>query len=180
MNIPPELLNVCRPLVRQFHQKNGFSNLSTRIASGDNLAALAAIGEASAVLNLTNRYYNIRKWCFLASLGVVCLSVLAPWWGLSILAVIFITDRILLFRERDGWKFLSAVLLSLEMLTNDVKGWGKVYPQERAEASKVLKDDPESPRSTWLDYYLPQRASLDPSALKDLGPLTPKGTAGET
>ncbi len=176
MNVPPELLNVCRPLVSQFHRKNGFDNLSARISKGENLAALAAIGEASAVLDVTNRYYNIRKWCFLSSLGVVCLSVLAPWWGFSILAVIFVADRILLSRERDGWKFLSAVLLSLEMLTNDVKGWGKVYPQERAEALSVLKDNPESPRSTWLDYYLPQRDGLDTSALKGFELIASKKT----
>ncbi len=168
--IPPELLSICMPVVDQFHKKQGLSNLAANIAEDDNSAALTSIPEAFAVLNDTNRLYNIRKWCFLASIGIVCLSFLVPWWSLLTLGVIFLADRFLAYREKSGWKFLSAVLLSLEMLTNNFAGWGKAYPQARAEALGILKDNPEAPKSTWLDYYLPQRAELDSSRSKAFEP----------
>jgi len=159
--IPPELLSMCMPIVEQFHQKQGFSNLAAKIASDDNSAALTSIPEAAAILNDTHRFYNIRRWCFLASIGVVCLTFLLPWWSLFTLIVIFLADRFLAYREKHGWKFLSAVLLSFEMLTNDFAGWGKAYPEERAKALRVLQDNSESPKSTWLDYYFPERAEPD-------------------
>jgi hypothetical protein len=175
--IPPKLLSICIPVVKQFYEKNGFGDLAAKIATGNNIATLTSIPEASVVLNANNRYLNIRKWCFLASIAIVCLSVFVPWWSLLTLVVIFLADRILAYREKDGWKFLSTVLLSLEMLTNDFAGWGKAYPQERAEALGVLKDNPESPKSTWIDYYLPQRSELDPSRLKAYEPFTPSQAA---
>lgn len=168
--IPPELIGICMPVVEQFHQKQGLSNLAAKIATEDNRVALTSIPEASAVLNDTNRLYNIRKWCFLASIGIVCLSLLVPWWSLLTVIVIFLADRFLAYREKSGWKLLSGVLLSLEMLTNDFAGWGKAYPEARAEALRVLKDNPESPKSTWLDYYLPQRAEPDFSRSKSFEP----------
>jgi len=175
--IPPELLSICMPVVEQFHQKQGLSNLAAKISADDNSAALTSIPEASAVLNDTNRRYNIRKWCFLASIGIVCLSFLVPWWSLFTLVVIFLADRFLAYREKSGWKFLSAVLLSLEMLTNDFAGWGKAYPEARAEAVGVLKDNPGSPKSTWLDYYLPQRAEPGFSHSKAFEPSVRNETA---
>jgi hypothetical protein len=178
--IPPELLSICMPVVEQFHQKQGLSNLAAKIAADDNIAALTSIPDASAVLNDTNRQYDIRKWCFLASIGIVCLSFLVPWWSLLTLVVIFLADRFLAYREKGGWKFLSAVLLSLEMLTNDFAGWGKAYPEARAEAVGILKDNPESPKSTWLDYYLPQRAGGDPSLSKVFEPSMLSETAQDS
>lgn len=175
--IPPGLLNICIPVVEQFYKKNGYSNLNVKISAGDTMAALTSLPEASDVLKATNQYYTIRKWCFLASIGIVCLSILVPWWSLLTLAVVFLVDRILAYREKNGWKFLSTVLLSLEMLTNDFAGWGKAYPQAREEALGVLKDNPASPRSIWLNYYLPKRAELDPSLLKVYEPSTPNHTA---
>ncbi len=151
--IPAELFSICTDVVKQFHRKHGFSNLSVKIATDDNLNAIRLVPEASAVLNITNRYFKIRKFCFLASIGVVCLSFLIPWWTLSAIGLIFLADRIISVREKDGWKFLAAVLLSLEMLSNNFSGWGKAYPQEREGALVVLKENPESPKSTWLEYY---------------------------
>jgi len=153
--IPDELFSICTDVVKQFHQKNGYGNLSAKIATDDNINVITLVPEASVVLNVTNRYLKVRKFCFLASIGVVCLAWLIPWWTLSAIGVIFLADRIMLFREKDGWMFLAAVLLSLEMLSNDFSGWGKAYPQERVEALGVLKDNPESPKSTWLDFYKP-------------------------
>ena len=175
--IPPELLMICTPVVKQFHQKNGFSDLSTKITTGGSMDAITSIPETSAVLNANNQYYKIRKWCFLASIGIVCLSVFVPWWSFLALVMMFLADRFLAYRAKDGWKYLSSVLLSLEMLTNDFAGWGKAYPQERTEALGVLKDNPASPKSIWIDYYLPQRAELDPSLLKAYEPVMPSQTA---
>jgi hypothetical protein len=175
--IPPELLSMCMSIVEQFHQKQGLSNLAAKVSIDDNNAALTSIPETSVVLNDTNRFYTIRKWCFFASIGIVCLTFLIPWWSLSALAVIFLADRFLVYHETRGWKFLSAVLLSLEMLTNDFAGWGKAHPEARAEAVRVLKDSPESPKSIWLDYYLPQRAEPDFAHAKAFEPSMQNKTA---
>ena len=151
--IPDELFSICTDTVKQYHQKNGFGNLSARISTDDNINIIASVPEASTVLDSTNRYYKIRKFCFLASIGIVCLAWLIPWWTLSVIVVIFLADRILAVREKDGWKFLASILLSLEMLSNDYSGWGKAHPQERSQALRILKDNPESAKSAWLDFY---------------------------
>ena len=164
--IPPELFSVCTQTVTQSHREKGFDNLAVKIGAVDNTAALTMIPEANATLKVINRYFTIRKWCFLGSIGVICFTFFIAWWSLFIVAAIFLTDRILATREKDGWKLLAAVLLSLEMLSNDFSGWGKAYPRERSEALRVLNDNPESPKSAWLDYYLPRRFDLDPSQLK--------------
>jgi hypothetical protein len=170
--IPAELFSICTQTVTQSHQKKGFDNLATKIGTDDNMAALTMIPEANAASKVTNRYFTIRKWCFLGSIGVICFTFFIPWWSLFTVVVIFLADRVLASREKEGWKFLAAVLLSLEMLSNDFLGWGKAYPQERLEALRILKDNPESPKSAWLDYYLPQRADLDPSQMKIFAPTT--------
>jgi len=169
-SIPLELLNICKRTVEKHHGEHGFGKLSSDIETSGNIDALALIPEASAVLKTNNLYYKIRKWCFMASIGFVILSVQIPWWSLAILVLIFIADRILAYREKKGWKFLSAVLLSLEFLVNDFSGWGSAYPHERAEAAGVLVADP---KSAWLDYYLPKRAQMDPSQLKTFEPSMP-------
>ena len=45
-----------------------------------------------------------------------------PWWSLFAVSVIFLADRVLAIRQKDGWKFLAAVHLSFEMLSNDFSG----------------------------------------------------------
>ncbi len=172
--IPPELFNICTQTVTESHRKKGFDNLAVKIGTDDNMAALTMIPEANAASKVTNRYYSVRKWCFLGSIGVICFVFFIPWWSLFTVSVIFLADRVLASREKDGWKFLAAVLLSLEMLSNDFSGWAKAYPQEKAEALRIFNDNPELPKSVWLDYYLPQRADLDPSQLKI---YEPSGTA---
>jgi len=172
--IPPELFGICKQTVTQSHRIKGFDNLATKVGTADNMAALTMIPETLAASQVTNRYFTIRKWCFLGSIGVICFTFFIPWWSLFTVVVIFFADRVLASREKDGWKFLASVLLSLEMLSNDFSGWGKAYPQERLEALRVLNDNPQSPKSEWLDYYLPQRADLDPSQLKT---FEPAGTA---
>jgi hypothetical protein len=173
-SIPLELFNICKRTVEQHHGEHGFGKLSSDIETPDNINTLALIPEASAVLKTNNLYYQIRKWCFMASIGFVILTVVIPWWSLSILVLIFLVDRILAYREKNGWKFLSTVLLSLEFLVNDFSGWGSAYPDERAEAAGVLGANPESPQSTWLDYYLPKRAQMDPTLLKTFEPSMPQ------
>ena len=127
-SIPLELFNICKRTVEQHHSEHGFGKLSSDIETSDNINTIALIPEASAVLKANNRYYQIRKWCFMASIGFVILTVVIPWWSLSILVLIFLADRILAYREKNGWKFLSTVLLSLEFLVNDFSGWGAAYP----------------------------------------------------
>ncbi len=159
--IPDELFSICTNAVNEFHRKNGFGNLSAMISTDDNSKVIALVPEALAVLESANRYLKIRKFCFLASIGIVCLAWLIPWWTLSVIVVIFLSDRILTVREKEGWKFLAAVLLGLEMLSNDFSGWGKAYPQERAEALGILKGGPESGRTAWLDFYKPTSLPAD-------------------
>jgi hypothetical protein len=172
--IPSELFSICKQIVEKHHGKHGLGNLPANIETSGNINTLSLIPEASDVLKANNRYYKIRKWCFLVSIGFVCLSVLIPFWSLPILVLLFIADRTLAYREKKGWTFLSTVLLSLEILANDFSGWGSAYPIEHTEASDVLRDNQGSLKSTWLDYYLPKRATLDPALLKAFEPSMPR------
>ncbi|HMK55578.1 MAG TPA: hypothetical protein VK448_02945 [Dissulfurispiraceae bacterium] len=172
-SVPIELLNICKRIVEQHHGEHGIGNLSSDIETPDNVNILTLIPEASAVLKNAAQYYSVRKWCFMASIGFVILTVVIPWWSLAALVLIFLADRILASREKNGWKLLSAVLLSLEFLANDFLGWGTAYPREKEEAKGALMTDAGSPRSGWLDYYLPRRGGMDPSQLKDFQPSMP-------
>ena len=173
-SIPLELLNICKRIVEKHHVEHGFGNLSADIETPDNINTISMIPEASEVLKAANQYYKIRKWCFMASIGFVILAVMIPWWSLAALVMIFLADRILAYREKNGWKFLSAVLLSIEFISNDFLGWGAAYPGERAEVSRALGNNQGSTKSTWLDYYLPNRAKMDLSSLKTFGPSVPQ------
>jgi hypothetical protein len=155
--IPLELFNACAQTVEKFHREKGFDNLASRVETARNLDVLNRFPEALTALNGNKRYFDIRKWCFFGSIGIVCFAFLIPWWSLSAIVVIFLADRVLAGREKAGWKFLASVLLSLEMLSNDFSGWGKSYPKEREEALLILKDNPALPDTVWLDYYLPGR-----------------------
>jgi len=86
------------------------------------MAVLTMIPEADAALKVANRDLTIRKWCFLGSIVIICFVYFIPWWSLFAASVIFPADRVLATRQKDGWKFLAAVLLSLEMLSNDFSG----------------------------------------------------------
>ncbi len=168
--IPSELLCICKKIVDDYHRKNGFGNLAADIETDNNINTISRIPEAFAIYNSANNSFKIRKWCFLAGIGVGCLSVVIPWWSLSIIVVIFLADRILVYREKAARRVLSAVLLSLEIFANDFLGWGTAYPGARNEALTVTQDDPESPKSYWLDYYLPRRDDLDLAHLKAYAP----------
>ena len=168
--IPPDLFNICRDIVEGHHSKNGIGNLNTDIDTSANTMVIDAIPEASSVFKTNTLLYKIRKWCFMASIGFVILAVLVPWWSLGTLVLIFLADRLIVQREKAGWKYLATVLLGLDFLTNDFSGWGTAFPGEREKAIGLLQSNPQSPKSIWLDYYLPRRAEMDPSQLKALAP----------
>ncbi|HTZ18200.1 MAG TPA: hypothetical protein VMB78_07150 [Dissulfurispiraceae bacterium] len=153
--IPIDLFNISSETVRKFHREKGFDKLGARIETARNLEVIGRFPEAMELLNKANRYFRVRKWCFFGSIGIICFTFLIPWWSLGALVTIFIADKVLANREKDGWKSLASMLLSLEMLANDFSDWGKSYPAERAEALHILKDNPELPATPWIDYYLP-------------------------
>ena len=72
--------------------------------------------------------------------------------------------------ERRQYMFLATILLSLEVLVNDFAGWGGAYPSERAQALELLQDANTTPRTIWLDYYLPRRSNLDATMIRGFGP----------
>ncbi len=155
--IPAELYNFCAKTVEKFHREKGMDNLASRIETAPNLDVLGRLPGALDVLNGCKRYFNIRKWCFFGSIGIVCLTFLIPWWSLSALIVTFLADKIIARREKDGWISLAALLLSIDVLANDFSGWGGRYPKERDEALLIMRADPNAPGIAWLDYYSPEK-----------------------
>ena len=97
----------------------------------------------------------------------LCLSWRFSWWFLLAFVVVLALERIMAAREKTMWMFLAAVHLSLEMLANDFAGWGMARRSDRQRALELLGG---SPRTEWLDLYLPRRSEIDSTVLKAFGP----------
>ena len=79
-------------------------------------------------------------------------------------------DRYLAKEEKDSWIFLSALLLTTEMLINDFAGWGTAFSNEREQVIKIYNDFSITHRTLWLDYYLENRNEIGSEIILAFGP----------
>jgi hypothetical protein len=134
------------------------------------MVPLALIPDVLIIQKAIDGAYKIRIACWISAIIFLFAAFMLSWWILlGLIATIIIEVRVA-NSERRSWMFLSSLLLSLEILTNDFAGWGTSYPSERSEAFAVLGDQPKNPRSTWLDFYLPRRGEFTAAVLRDFGP----------
>jgi hypothetical protein len=155
-------------LVQKTHHTLGLGDLPKRIATKDNVAAIACAPGLLPILQRTSTVFKRRIACWVASLATVVLAFTYTWWWLMALVVTVAVERYFRSSERQGLQVLAATLLSLEVLASDFAGWGAAYPAERKEAQQALAGH----RTEWLDYYLPRRAQLAADVVRQFGPAS--------
>lgn len=166
--LPRELIRKCSQVVHQAHRRSGMAALPAKISFSHpkNMLALASMAETTSLLKRAAFYARARMICKSVVLILPILAWFYGLWLLSGIVIIVAVERILAKREREGWMFLSSVLLCLEMLIHDFSGWGRAHPEARKKADEIY-----GKKIIWLDYYLPRRDRLDPAALKNFGPV---------
>jgi hypothetical protein len=168
--IPPELTTKCLLLVERTHKKVGIGNLPARLVKKENMLILVLLPPAMGLLGSANAAFKYRHFCWLGGLIVVIGGFAYRWWMLLALILIFVIDRRFARIQHGSYMALAAAFLSLEMLVNDFAGWWAAFPMARNQAGAVLSSALQVSRCDCLDYYLPRRNEIAPSALRDFGP----------
>ncbi len=150
-----ELVAKCNLLVEDCHRRLGWQGLPRRVATKENMVALASIDPR--LLSFVPIALRQRIACWIVAVLLVGCAWAFTWWLLSGLLVVLPLERIIAKREKHNWMLLASVLLSLEVLANDIAGWGTACPEARVQAKELLGLQPTS----WLDFYLPRRANID-------------------
>lgn len=164
--LPKELLAKCIMLVESTHKEHGFLNLPARMTAKHNMVAIAMVDDRGMlILGNAIRCWRLRIVVWLSSLGIFGLAWWLNWWLLSGFLVIVIADQMLARLNRSYWRFLAAMLLSLEMLVSDFAGWGTAYPEAQIRALQAL-----GMQTQWLDLYLPNRGNIPLDILTRFGP----------
>jgi hypothetical protein len=166
---PKELVTRCAELVRKVHAQIGYRDLAARIASKQAMVALATTPRMIDVIGSVAQVGRFRMFGWVvAVVSLVLTVVLSRYWLLG-LAIAILADRLWAREERSQYVFLSAVLLSLDMLAVDFAAWGSGIPAARDKARAILGAGADySP--PWLDFYLPNRANLDAALIRAFGP----------
>lgn len=168
--LPEKLWQKCRYLVRLIHEKYGLDALPAKATTVDYMSALACVSDTSSVMRTNALYFKlmIASWSVAAVFFV--LSWVLTWWMLIGVVASGIAALWLNKRQFYGWMYLGTACLGMEILANDFCGWGNAYPDLRDRSLQLLNDDPLRPKTTWLDYYLPNRTTLSPEILRQFGP----------
>jgi hypothetical protein len=133
--------------------------------------------ECRKVITRGGRLFRGRSVCNILGLVTVALSIFYSFWLLPVLLPIFAVERVLARSEKEGWLFIAASLLALEMLANDLAGWGTAYPPLRKAAGDALGYKGAGGPTPWMDLFLPGRESFDQPTLSALGPeVSPEKT----
>lgn len=165
--LPKELVIKCNLLVEKCHKELGWQRLPARIVTKDNMVALACIDDRMIEIGKnTFGAWKLRIACWVAIAVLTILAWIVSWWILLGLLIVLPLERALANSEKRNWMFQAAVLLALEVLANDLAGWGTVYPAARLRAIELLGSQP----TYWLDFYLPRRANIDSATWKRFGP----------
>jgi pimeloyl-ACP methyl ester carboxylesterase len=166
--LPAILMKKCAALVRMVHDKFGLNGLPAKITTSDYMPVLAFfLSDTFAVMRVVSLCFKLKMASWVVTLICLVLSLAWSLWLLIGVAAGSLAAMLLAKKERDGWLYCATVLLGLEILATDFFGWGTAYPDLRDKALWVLNYDPAHPKTTWLDFYLPRRASLDPDKLRE-------------
>lgn len=138
-------------------------NLASLIATRDNMVTLGQMPDMIQIMGGGTAGFKLRMACWVGMLAAGACAWMFSWWILAAAFAAVAVERWLAAKEKKTWKFLAAVLLSLEVLANDFAGWGTALPEARRKATNLMGE----PRQTWLDLILPGRAGLDASLLRE-------------
>ena len=120
--LPEKLMKTSASLVRMTHKMHGLQRLPPRVALGNSLAALGCMSDTLAVLQtvVASFKYRIRAWVVAAL--CITLSFALSWWILIGAAVGAFVALRFAKEERDGWMYLAAVLLGMDVLAVNFGG----------------------------------------------------------
>lgn len=168
LNLPKELVSKCYQILELTHQ----NNLSKIITSREymHMVILALVPEGIQMMNYGDSIFKIRKLIWLLGIIILILAVLFSYWLLLALLIILIADRYFAKKDKDNWKFLASILLSIEFLINNFAGWGDAFPKEKENALQIVKEISRLDKFYWMDYILPNHTNLGPDDLKMFGP----------
>jgi len=138
------------------------SNLESVVATRDNMAALGQMPDMIIIMGGATAAFKLQMICWIGILAAIACAWAFSWWILVAALALIVVERRRSAVARRTWKFLAAVLLSLEILANDFAGWGSAEPEAQRAAIRLMG----GPRQAWLDLILPRRSELDGSLLK--------------
>jgi hypothetical protein len=167
---PRELVNKCFALVKSTHDRVGYRDLAQRVATKHRMVSLAMTPRMLTMIGSVAALGKLRMiaWAAIVASLLLALFISRMWWLATIVVVVI--ERLIARKEREHLLFLSAVVLSLEMLASDFAGWGSALPVARNQAMTILGCKGEGVPTELLDFYLPRRASLDTTLLASFGP----------
>jgi len=161
MFIPDKLIYLCTWLIQGATMESSVTeHLIQRLSSESSLIALrsllATMPQQTPSISQVGRNYKYRGGCWLSGLVLLLLTWQVSWaflWGLIPVAWLYYKSR---KEEYDTVVFLSALMLSLEILGHDFAGWGSAFPKAKKQALEILTMNPPNPVSgELLDFILP-------------------------
>ena len=151
--LPQGLVARCHRVVADARLLDPLSQLPTddNLIVLEQMPGLAKIGRgARAARNLHVLFLTVEVFS-------LPLSWILNEWTLLGTAAALVIERIFAIRETRMLTFLSAVLLSLEVLATDFTGWEMARPDARRIAIRLLSG---RPRHEWLLTYLQTNPQL--------------------
>ena len=168
--LPKELFQKCLHWVAAVHREAGFGNLPSRVVGSPNLSALFMLPAGRTMMGSARAAFQLRLINWSIVLPIIAVAYFRNRWFLIGLAAVAVVDRWLCAGEKRRWEFLAAALLALEILADDVFGWGGLFPNESLEAAQILGT--REAGASMIAYYLPLRNQviqrlLQPEGLSD-------------
>lgn len=160
MFIPDELVYLCTWLIQGATMESKVTeNLMQMLASKRSLVVIESLlretPELPHVFSKVSRNQSYRGGCWLSGFVVAILALNYSWVFLSgLIPVIFLYYRNRK-EEYDAVVFMSALMLSLEILCHDFAGWGSAFPRARNRAQDLLNTVSRNAiPGEWLEYIL--------------------------
>ncbi len=176
MFIPEKLLDLCTWLVQGATMESRVTGqliqkLSSEQSQNTLEPVLAVIPQRSEAIFQVGRNYKYRGACWLSGLALLMLAW--QYSGLFLLGLIPVS--LLYYRNRkeeyDAVVFLSALLLSLEILAHDFAGWGAAFPRAKKQAHEILTRNPQNTKTgELLDFILLRDQNVEPDWADQFAP----------
>lgn len=176
MFIPEKLINLCSGLIQGATMESRVTGqLIERLSTERNLSALgpvlAAMSQTPPAVLKVGRNDKYRGACWLAAIAFFALAWQYSWAFLPMLipvALLYYRNR---KEEYDAVVFLSALMLSLEILSHDFAGWGTAYPKAKRQAHEILVKTAQNPSAIeFLDFILLQGRKAEPDWAEQFAP----------
>jgi hypothetical protein len=170
-SIPGKLLLVCSTQVEAMHKKHGLHALPSKVTTSPYMATCMLMDDTAVVLREIPSYSKARLLTVIMGVAWIIPAILVTWWASAGIVFCAIVVRYQSRRIFDRWVYLGSVLLSAEVFATNFCGWADAHPELGRQARQLLyHDEPETKKTFFLDYYLPQRAEFSPEYIHLFSP----------